>query len=35
MKILYNAHIHSFDQDRQEATVLVIDRDKIAALGGP
>jgi len=35
MKILYNAHIHSFDQSRPEASVLVIDRDKIAALGGP
>ncbi|HEY3311503.1 MAG TPA: amidohydrolase [Anaerolineales bacterium] len=35
MKILYNAQIHSFDQFRQQASVLVIDRDKIAALGGP
>ena len=35
MKILYNAHIHSFDQHRQEASVLVIDRDRVAALGGP
>jgi len=34
MKILYNAHIYSFDQVRPESTVLVIDRDKIAALGG-
>lgn len=35
MKILYNAHIHSFDQLRPEASALVIDRDRIAALGGP
>ena len=34
MKILYNAHIYSFDQARPEASVLVIDRDKVAALGG-
>ncbi len=34
MKILYNAHIYSFDRARPEATVLVIDRDKVAALGG-
>ena len=35
MKILFNARIHSFDQFRQEASVLVIDRDRVAALGGP
>ncbi len=35
MKILYNATIHSFDQFRPDASVLVIDRDKVAALGGP
>ena len=35
MKILFNARIHSFDQVRQEASVLVIDRDRVAALGGP
>ena len=34
MKILYNAHVYSFDQARPEASVLVIDRDKVAALGG-
>ena len=34
MKILYNARIHTFDQVRQEASVLVIDRDRVAALGG-
>jgi predicted amidohydrolase YtcJ len=35
MKILYNAHIHSLDQTQPEASVMVIDRDKVAALGGP
>ena len=35
MKILYNAVIHSFDQVRPQASVLVIDRDRVAALGGP
>ena len=35
MKILYNARIHSLDQYRQEASVLVIDRERVAALGGP
>jgi predicted amidohydrolase YtcJ len=34
MKILYNAHVYSFDQARPEASVVVIDREKIAALGG-
>ncbi len=34
MKILYNARIHSLDQARPEASVIVIDRDKVAALGG-
>ncbi len=34
MKILYNARIHTFDQVRQEVSVLVIDRDRVAALGG-
>ena len=35
MKILYNARIYSLDQSRPEASVLVIDHDKVAALGGP
>jgi predicted amidohydrolase YtcJ len=35
MKILYNALIHSFDRTRPQASVLVIDRDRVAALGGP
>ncbi len=35
MKILYNAHIYSLDHDRPETSVLVIDRDRIVALGGP
>ena len=35
MKILYNARIYRLDQSRPEASVLVIDRDKVAALGGP
>jgi hypothetical protein len=40
MKILYNAHIHSFDQTldlpgKSESSVLVIDRDKVVAIGGP
>jgi len=34
MKILFNAHIHSFDQNRPDASVLVIDRNRVAALGG-
>jgi predicted amidohydrolase YtcJ len=35
MKILYNARIHSLDPAHPEASVIVIDRDKVAALGGP
>lgn len=35
MKILYNARIYTFDQLRPRASVLVIDRDRIAAVGGP
>ncbi len=35
MKILYNAHIHSLDQSRPQASVLVIDRERVAAIGGP
>lgn len=35
MKILYNARIHSLDPARPEASVIVIDHDKVAALGGP
>jgi predicted amidohydrolase YtcJ len=35
MKILFNAQIHSLDQARPQASVLVIDRDRIAAIGGP
>lgn len=34
MKILFNAQIYSFDQHRPVASVLVLDRDKVAALGG-
>ncbi len=35
MKILYNARIHTLDMVRPEASVLVIDRDRVAAIGGP
>lgn len=35
MKILYNARIHTLDQIRPQASVLVIDRERIAAVGGP
>jgi predicted amidohydrolase YtcJ len=35
MKLLYNARIYSFDRSRPQASVLVIDRDRVAALGGP
>jgi predicted amidohydrolase YtcJ len=35
MKILYNAQIHSFDQTHPKASVIVIDHDKVAAIGGP
>ncbi|MEJ5226120.1 MAG: amidohydrolase family protein, partial [Anaerolineales bacterium] len=35
MKILYNARIYTLDQLRPQASVLVIDRDRIAAVGGP
>lgn len=35
MKILYNARIYTLDQIRPQATALVIDRDRIAAIGGP
>jgi predicted amidohydrolase YtcJ len=35
MKILYNAHIHTLDQSKPEASVIVIDHDRVAALGGP
>ncbi|PKN94926.1 MAG: amidohydrolase [Chloroflexi bacterium HGW-Chloroflexi-6] len=34
MKILFNAHIHTLDQIRPYASVLVIDRERIAAIGG-
>ncbi len=34
MKILYNARIYTLDQARPTASVLVIDRERIAALGG-
>ena len=34
MKILFNARIHTLDQIRPQASVLVIDRDRIAAIGG-
>jgi len=35
MKILYNARLHSLDPQPPEASVIVIDRDRVAALGGP
>lgn len=35
MKILFNARIHTLDQIRAQASVLVIDRDRVAAIGGP
>jgi predicted amidohydrolase YtcJ len=35
MKIFYNARIHSLDSSQPEASVIVIDGDKVAALGGP
>jgi len=35
MKILSNARIHSLDPACPEASVLVIDHDKVVALGGP
>ncbi len=35
MKILYNANIHTLDTSRPQASVLVIDRDRVAAIGGP
>ncbi len=35
MKILYNARIHTLDPLRPQASVMVIDRDRIAAVGGP
>jgi predicted amidohydrolase YtcJ len=35
MKILFNARIHTLDQIRPQASVLVIDRDRVAAIGGP
>lgn len=34
MKILFNARIHTLDQLRPQASVLVIDRERIAAIGG-
>ncbi len=34
MKILYNAQIYSFDRSRPQSSVLVIDRDRVAAVGG-
>ena len=34
MKILYNARIYTLDQIRPQASVLIIDRDRIAAIGG-
>lgn len=35
MKILHNARIYTLDQSRPTASVLVIDRDRVAAIGGP
>jgi predicted amidohydrolase YtcJ len=35
MKILHNARIHTLDQMRPQASVLVIDRERVAAIGGP
>jgi predicted amidohydrolase YtcJ len=35
MKILHNARIYTLDQIRPQASVLIIDRDRIAAIGGP
>ncbi len=34
MKILCNAHIHSLDPNQPEASVIVIDRERIVAVGG-
>lgn len=34
MKILFNARIHTLDKIRPQASVLVIDRDRVAAIGG-
>ena len=34
MKILYNARIHTLDKFRPVASVIVIDGDRVAALGG-
>ena len=34
MKILYNARIYSLDKSRPVASVIVIDGDRVAALGG-
>src|SRR5688572_17264669 len=35
MKILYNASIHTLDQTCPTASVIVIDRERVAAVGGP
>jgi hypothetical protein len=35
MKILYNARIHTLDPLEPEASTLVLDRDRIVAVGGP
>lgn len=35
MKILYNARIHSLDPARPTASVIVIDRERVFAIGGP
>jgi predicted amidohydrolase YtcJ len=35
MKILYNARVQSLDQNQSEASVIVIDRERIVAIGGP
>jgi predicted amidohydrolase YtcJ len=35
MKILYNARIYTLDQARPQVSTLVIDRDRVAAIGGP
>jgi predicted amidohydrolase YtcJ len=34
MKILYNANIHTLDNDHPDATVLVVDGERILAVGG-
>src|SRR2546426_1082774 len=35
MEILYNARIHSLDPARPTASVIVIDHERVVAIGGP